>query len=115
MGVKTDFKVDGELSSTGNIVIIAGIILVLTSITLEILVHFRQKRNTKEMNEKFENLKFQLSKPILPFDFRFAIKYTTKEDIINSVFGEHIRSFQQIINMFKDQGKFIHPGLADFP
>lgn len=115
LGVKTDFKVDGELTSTGNIVIIAAIILVLTSILLEILEHFRQKRNTREMNEKFENLKYQLSKPMLPFDFRSVIKYTTNEDVIKSVFGEQISSFQQIIDMFKDKGKFIHPGLADFP
>ena len=116
LGVKTDFKIDGELSSTGNIVIFIAVLLVVTSIVLEILEYLRQKRHRKEVNEKFEDIKFQLSKPMLPFNLRYVLKYTTKEELIENTFGEQISSMKSIIDLFKNQGKFIHPGLTDnFP
>lgn len=115
LGVKTDFKIEGELTSTGNLVILTAILLITTSIILEIFEHFRQKRNVREMNDKFENLKFQLSKPVLPFELRCVLKYTTDDHKeIEKIYGEQISVFKNMVNMFKP-GKFIHPGLANFP
>lgn len=82
LGIKKDFKFDGSLTSVGNIVIFITILLATISIVLEIIEHYRQKASNNEMNEKFENLKFQLSKPVLPFNFKFVLKYTTTDEEI---------------------------------
>lgn len=114
LGVKKDFKIDGEITSVGNIVIIVALLLVSISIALEIIEYYRQKRHQQEMNDKFENLKFQLSKPILPFELRCVLKYTTDNIEIEKIYGEQISFFKKIADKFKP-GKFIHPGLANFP
>src|SRR3989339_162360 len=115
LGIQYDFKSTGLLTDKGIIVICLGIFSGLAAIILEILEHKRQKKEDIERQKQFENLKYQLSKPILPLNFRCVLKYTTKEEIINNIFGKDIESFKLLIDFFKDKGKFIHPGLADFP
>jgi hypothetical protein len=116
LAVQYDLKENGLISFWGKVAIGLVIVSGLTSIIVEFLDHFRQKRDERERKREFERLRFQLSKPALPLRLRTVLKYSIRDETIEHFFGEERASFQRIIDQFKSRGKFMHPKLADdFP
>ena len=116
LAVQYDLKENGVISFWGKIAIVLAILSGLTSIVVEFLDHFRQKRDERERKREFERLRFQLSKPALPLRLRSVLKYSIREETIEYFFGEERASFRRFIDQFKNHGKFMHPKLADdFP
>lgn len=110
-----DFKNNGVLSHWGRVAIGMATASGVTTIIVELLDHRRSRKDDDERKKEFERLRFQLSKPALPLSFRTVLKYTTRAETIEFFFGRQKASFKEIIDRFKDHGKFIHPKLADFP
>lgn len=110
-----DLKLIGTLPQQQVLLVALLLFLGLTNILIEILDHLRQKKEVAKRQKEFQNLKYQLSRPILPFTLRSVFKFSTNQSSINNVFGPQIAAFQKIIDKHKHEGKFISPDLMDFP
>jgi hypothetical protein len=115
VGLKINFKSIGQLSQEQKILLGLMLFLGITNILVEIFDHRHQKRDSAKREQEFKTIKYQLSRPILPFTLRSFLKYNTRPVSIQYAFGDQIESFQKIIDHFKHAGKFMHPDLIDFP
>ena len=115
VGLRINLKSISQLPQEKVLLLGLMLFLGVTNILIEIFDHRRQKRDSIKREKEFQTLKYQLSRPILPFTLRSILKYTTQPVSIQYAFGDQIESFQRIIDQFKHAGKFIHPALIDFP
>jgi hypothetical protein len=115
VGQQVDLKSIGTLSQQQALLVGLVLFLGFTNILVEVFDHRRLKKDAIRRQQEFQNLKYQLSRPILPFTLRSVLKYTTRQSSIQYAFATQIANFQKIIDRHKHEGKFISPDLIDFP
>lgn len=114
LGVQYDFKSSGKLTDWGVFVILLTLVSGFTAIFIEVIEHRREKKEEEERRRQFTNLKFQLSKPILPLSVSYIFKHTPNQKFVNQIFGDRIKAFKNITNQYHHKAKFIAPDLLGF-